>query len=223
MHNQLVAVLTGDIVHSSRMTAPDLKRLPGVLKSIFNSIDTICKPKTLPVKYSVFRGDSFQLVVEPALAVKTWLLIRAGLRAAFPAPLSRSVDATIAIAIGRVDYLAKNITESSGEVFNLSGRLLEKLKAPGLTGFVSANEQLNKEVNVQLLLADEIIRRWTTAQTLLLPMLMQSLNQSDIARETNTRQPTVAAKVNAMGWHAVEVWMEYFSDLVKNGLTYTTD
>ena len=216
MENRLFAVLTGDIVKSSRMLPTDLKRLPGVLTTIFESIDTICKPADFATQFSIFRGDGFQVICEPACAIKAWLLIRSGLRSAYPAPLSKSVDSRTGIAVGKVNHLAKNITESSGEAFLLSGRLLEELKAPRLTGFASENKHTNREWNVSFMLADDIIRRWTTAQCMILPFLLQPMNQAEIAEATQTRQPTVTAKINAMGWSAIEQWMHYYNEKITN-------
>lgn len=216
MENRLYAVLTGDIVKSSRMSPTDLKRLPRVLTSIFKSIDKLCKPEDFATQFSIFRGDSFQVICEPASVLKAWLLIRAGLRAAYPAPLSKSVDARIGIAIGKVNHLAKNITESSGEAFLLSGRLLDELKTTRLTGFVTENKHTNREWNVNFMLADDIIRRWTTPQCEILPFLLQPMNQAEIAEATQTQQPTVTAKINAMGWSAIEQWMHYFDEKITN-------
>ena len=220
MENRLYAVLTGDIVKSSRMSPADLKRLPGVLTAIFKSIDKLFKPKDFTTQFSIFRGDSFQVICEPACAIKAWLLIRAGLRAAYPAPLSKSVDARIGIAIGKVNHLAKNITESSGEAFLLSGRLLEELKLSRLTGFASENKQANREWNVSFMLADDIVRRWTTSQCLMLPFLLQPMNQAEIAEATQTRQPTITAKINAMGWGAIEQWLHYYDEIIMNASTF---
>lgn len=215
METTLYAVLTGDIVKSSRMSPADLKRLPGALTAIFHSIDPICKPADFATQFSIFRGDSFQVICEPVCAIRAWLIIRAGLRTAYPAPLSRAVDARTGIAIGKVDHLAENITESSGEAFTLSGRLLEELKAPRLTGFASENKQTNQEWNVSFMLTDDIIRRWTTTQCQLLPLLLQPMKQAEIAQATKTRQPTVTAKINAMGWSAIEQWMNYINKLMN--------
>ena len=220
MENRLYAVLTGDIVKSSRMSPADLKRLPRVLTSIFKSIDKICKPEDFTTQFSIFRGDSFQVICEPVCAIKAWLLIRAGLRAAYPAPLSKSVDARIGIAIGKVNHLAKNITESSGDAFLLSGRLLEELKLSRLTGFASENKQTNREWNVSFMLADDIVRRWTTSQCRMLPFLLQPINQAEIAEATQTRQPTVTAKINAMGWSAIEQWLHYYNEIMMNVSTF---
>jgi hypothetical protein len=221
MENKFYAVLTGDIVKSSRMSPADLRRLPEALTTIFQSIDSICKPAGFATRFSIFRGDSFQLICEPECALKAWLIIRTGLRSTYPAPLSKSVDARIGIAVGKVNYLAGNITESSGEVFNLSGRLLETLKSPRLTGFVSENREINRNLNAGLMLAEDILRRWTTSQCRIVPLLLQSLNQSEIAKATKTRQPTVTAKINAMGWNAIEHWMDYYVALANESGSFT--
>jgi hypothetical protein len=218
METTLYAVLTGDIVKSSRMSTADLKRLPGALTAIFHSIDPICQPADFATQFSIFRGDSFQVICEPACAVRAWLIIRAGLRSAYPATLSKSVDARIGIAIAKVNHLADNITESSGEAFNLSGRLLEELKAPRLTGFTSENKQTDRGLNVGFMLADDIIRRWTTSQCQLLPFLLQPMSQAEIALATKTRQPTITAKINAMGWSAIEQLMLYYNEWIAVSL-----
>lgn len=197
------------------MSPAALGRLPGVLKDIFHTIDPICKPTHFATRFSIFRGDSFQLIAEPKCAISALLIIRAGLRAAYPAPLSKAVDARIGIAIGEVNNLAKNITESNGVAFNLSGRLLEELKSPRLSGFVSENTKTNREWNVAFNLAEYIIRRWTTAQSILVPFLLQGMNQMEVAVATNARQPTIGAKIQAMGWEAIMQWKQYCDEQQK--------
>lgn len=197
------------------MSPAALRRLPGVLKDIFHTIDPICKPTHFATRFSIFRGDSFQLIAQPECAISALLIVRAGLRTAYPAPLSKAVDARIGIAIGEVNNLAKNITESSGIAFNLSGHLLEELKSPRLTGFVSENTKTNREWNVNFSLAEDIIRRWTSAQSILVPFLLQQMNQMEVAQATGARQPTIAAKIQAMGWEAIMQWKQYCDEQLK--------
>ena len=66
MDNSLYAVLTGDIVKSSRMSPADLRRLPEALSTILQSIDPVCIPAAFATRFRIFRGDSLQLICEPA-------------------------------------------------------------------------------------------------------------------------------------------------------------
>ncbi|MFH1118457.1 MAG: hypothetical protein V1775_01450 [Bacteroidota bacterium] len=204
MSNSLYTVITGDIRNSTRLPATDLARLPFVLKEIFNEMNLFLKNKDQWIKYSIFRGDSFQLVTQPAAALEAALLLRAGLRSAYPATVAAAVDCRLAIAIGSTGNLSENITESTGEAFTLSGRLLESMGKSHYMAAVTPVLSMTLELNTELALCDALIRRWTHLQALLVPKLLNSQTQSAIAVSTGISQSAVARKLQAMGWQAIE-------------------
>ncbi|KAF0199039.1 MAG: hypothetical protein FD166_664 [Bacteroidetes bacterium] len=204
MSQMLYAVITGDIKNSTRLSSDELIRLPGVLKGIFSELNLFLEKKEQWLKYSIFRGDSFQLVTSPPVALEVVLFVRAGLRSAYPKAIAASVDCRLAIALGTVGHLSDNITESSGEAFNLSGLLLERM---GKSVFMAAETQLpelNAELNTELALCNELVVRWTYSQATLIPKLLNAETQTVIAGEAGISQAAVAKKLQIMGWLAVE-------------------
>ncbi len=215
MNQPLYAVITGDIKKSTRLPAADLVRLPSVLKEIFNAFGKTPKPKGRLLKYSIFRGDSFQLVIEPESVLEAMLFIRAGLRAAYPGSVAKAVDCRLAAAIGHIENLTDNITESTGEAFTLSGRLMEDIKKSFLMAIITPYPSATSELNTELALCDKLMSRWTYSQALLLPKILNGEMQTSIADESGISQAAVAKKIQAMGWQAIEMLLQRYLHLCQ--------
>ncbi|MCX7987092.1 MAG: hypothetical protein N2662_09150, partial [Bacteroidales bacterium] len=82
----MISVLTGDIIHSSRVSPEKwLKALKGVLGSIGSS----------PRQWEIFRGDSFQAEVgDPLEALEVSIKIKAAIKTI------KGLDVRIAIGLG---------------------------------------------------------------------------------------------------------------------------
>lgn len=215
MNQPLYAVITGDIKKSTRLPAADLVRLPSVLKEIFNAFGKTPEPKGRLLKYSIFRGDSFQLVIEPESVLEAMLFVRAGLRAAYPGSVAKAVDCRLAAAIGSIENLTDNITESTGEAFTLSGRLMEDIKKSFLMAIITPDPSATSELNTELALCDKLMSRWTYSQALLLPKLLNGEMQTSIADESGISQAAVAKKIQAMGWQAIEMLLQRYLHLCQ--------
>jgi hypothetical protein len=72
-------------------------------------------------RLEIYRGDSFQLVVDPADALVIVLLLKATIKQ------HKALDVRMAIGIGTIDYTSK-VTESNGSAFINSGECFEGLK-----------------------------------------------------------------------------------------------
>lgn len=114
------AVITGDIIKSSSLEAPDRQRLPEQIHEISCLLTEWLGDEVL-TPISIFGGDSWQiLLANPGDALRVALFIRASLLAS---PLN--VDTRLAIAVGSVDFVPESgIEEADGEAFRLSGRLI---------------------------------------------------------------------------------------------------
>ena len=216
MKSQLFAVLTGDIIRSSKLTSKELSRLPAAFSAVVQQVDRACGQPEGTTKFSIFRGDSFQLLTTPEAALKTIVLLRAGLRVTFPKTIADSVDARIAIALGTVSHIASNITESAGEAFTLSGHLLDTLPHSRETLFGYKGGEADKELNTALSLADEITRKWTSSQAALVLWLLLGMTQKEIARKTNISQPTIMKKVKTMGWQGINDLLHRYDEIIHN-------
>lgn len=123
MENRLYAVLTGDIIKSSRLPTDDLEAVRGLLR---DGVEGIRKWERGLVrgKLEFFRGDSWQLLItDPGRSLRAALYLRAVLIAA------KIADSRIAIGIGTVKSLnPRRISQSTGEAFTLSGQALDLLR-----------------------------------------------------------------------------------------------
>lgn len=215
MTEPVYAVLTGDIRNSTRMPENEQARLPQVLRAIFSNLKDLLGRKGCRLESSIFRGDSFQLVTDPVAALDVTLGIRAGLRAAFPAKAGAAIDCRIAIGIGTVSNMRENITESSGEAFFISGRLLEQMGKTFLMRIGTPVAETTQQLNIPLALCDVIVKRWTHRQALLVPDLINDVTQTGIAATSGTSQAAVASKINAMGWQAIMQFRAHYVETCK--------
>lgn len=113
------AVLTTDIVHSTKLSAADYAAVMTTLEKILKSHQS-----KYQCKFEIFRGDSFQ-VLYPNIndAMKSVLSIRLFLQSSIDCP---AVKLTQSLATGTVDKASQKLSSSLGEAFILSGRALDK-------------------------------------------------------------------------------------------------
>jgi len=203
--NQLFAVMTGDIVASSRLSSEDRRKLPGILKQAFKEI-AHKYPNLASQSIDVYRGDSWQLVLtDPTVSLTAAVLFRASVIAASPSAVR--IDTRLAIGIGTVDYQPPNrVSEGNGEAYRESGRALDSLKGSARMKYVIA-EPIEKppllDTTVELL--DAIIQEWTIPQALAVRWGLLGLTQLMIAKQWPKRiaQQTIARHLARAHWPAV--------------------
>jgi hypothetical protein len=186
------AVLTGDIIGSTKLGPERLEAAMSLLRRLAKEFDQV-HPGSVVGQPDVFRGDSWQLCLQqPALAVTTAVFIRAGLK-------TDSFDSRIGIGWGSVDRLHKErISESSGPAFVQSGQALDQLGKerslalppsgePTLTGFAYPAIAL---LNVGVGLLDALLTRWTQRESVAVYGTLRGLSQEAIALlpQAKTRQ-----------------------------------
>lgn len=204
------AILSGDIIHSSALKGEGawLK----VLKEIFSGIET--KFDVLGSGAQIFRGDGFQLGLEnPEDALLVAILIRAGLKSD-----ELKLEARIAIGLGEIDFLKPNILESDGEVFRLSGRLLDQLKKEKTRlALDSPYPDLNAEMSVSLKFLGLVLDNWSQAdaETAWLSWL-EELTPKQIEQRLNISQPAVSKRKSSARLEEISLLVERFKTLVKS-------
>lgn len=119
----MLAVLTGDLVHSTKLDAKTYSLVVTVLEEYFEALH-----QQHGVDYEIFRGDGFQLVFTKAeLAVTVLLQTKLFLNSQIN---GHAIDCTQCLAYGSGNYNVGKPGRSSGGVFVTSGRGLEKTR-PG--------------------------------------------------------------------------------------------
>lgn len=209
-----VAVLTGDVVHSTRMTGKARRRLHDALYSTSGELrEHFCG--LVPYDVDIYRGDSWQLLVSaPHKALRVALYFRSRLRSHFE---SDKVDTRVAIGVGSVDFLPeKGVSTGDGDAFRRSGWAFEELGRTGRMAF-SGDGPHARCLDVAVELVDFPASHWTARQAYAVSQALLELTQEDIADgwiERAITQQAVAQHLSRAGWHAVDTALSFFEDVL---------
>ncbi len=209
------AVITGDIIDSSKLSTKNWERLHAALAESSGELRALFE-RDMPLNVDLFRGDSWQaLVLDPAKALRLSLLFRTLLRAKMDIP---SLDTRMAIGVGRIDLLPKSrVSQGHGEAFTLSGGALDELHEArwGNMCFTSADKEQSDKLDVIVRLIDAIASRWTTKQALAVSGALQGMRQEEIGAKVwrkKISQQAVAQHLKRADWYAVERGVLFFED-----------
>jgi hypothetical protein len=200
------AIITGDIIDSTRLNEAERKKMLAALKKVFQEIED----KKQKADFKIFRGDSFQgNCPEPENALWISLKIKTALLKV-SILTNQALDARIAIGIGKTGKLIKNIGTADGEAFRNSGQLLnpktkeeyKKLKDYKLL-FKSPWNEVNEEMEVLLSALDGLLSKWTTEQAEVIHELLKNKTQTQIAAELNKSQSSISERIQNANWLAV--------------------
>ena len=214
------AILTGDIVNSSKLTISGRKKLLELLTAFFSTYKVKSKNHlALKINFEIYRGDSFQGMLEtPTHALRIALLIRTFLQSKIVTNTQiLSVDARIAIGLGTINAQAITLAESDGEAFRFSGRLLETLKkSPNKIAQKSSRAKMDEEINLSLILLEGIISKWTTMQSEVIYYKLQGYTEVIIAEILKIKQPAVNQRAKSASWFAVEQLLNRYEILLAS-------
>lgn len=214
-----VAVLTGDIVDSSKLKPTQRKYLIETLNVFFQKFSTKSKNELkLKIKFEIYRGDSFQGCLEnPEYALRIALLMRCYLQSEknFPSKTYK-LDARIAIGIGKVNYKSNTLSESDGEAFRNSGRLLDVMKKmPQKIAIKTSSETINIEFNNYFQLLEAIMSKWTAPQADAIYYKLLGYSEIAIAEILNIKQPAVNQRAKTASWNSIELIVNRYENLIK--------
>lgn len=212
IYNSMIkGVITGDLVNSTNIAAEWRQAVVEALH--------ICIAESMsltPVKMEMYRGDSFQVVVDkPEYALAVAIALRAKLKATTPEK-QEMWDARLSIGIGDVSFESDNILTSDGEAFRLSGRSFDNIGKKRLN-ISTPWQEFDNAIDLVTRFADDVITSWTAKQakvvyqSILFPKL-----QKDLAEELGmTRQNFNYHWSSAKGQLILD-YIEYFKSLISN-------
>ena len=216
------SVITGDIIGSSTV-GTKREQLLSSLKETFNEI-TLELPGVIEKPFEIFRGDSFQsVVIQSGKSLLISILIRAKLRSLVPIRLKsveNTLDARIAVGIGKIGFKADKVIESDGEAFNFSGKLLDEITKDGQNLKIRTPWQdVNSELDVECYFIDTIINKWTMEQAEAVYLkLLNNETQQVIAKKLEISQPAVRKRIIGANLRSVELFIERFENLIASKL-----
>lgn len=214
--NGIYAVITGDVVKSSALPAVERRELAALLRSSYSELQEIY-PVALPLPLSVFRGDSWQMLVtvpEQSLSVglsfRSLFLFKTGKARTE----KKELDTRIAIGIGGIDFVPDDgVHEGDGPAFRRSGKALEALGAPTRMGFSFPDSGNERALSLIVELLDALVMGWTPPQALAVVGGLQGLTQEEIGKgwpDKRITQQAVQSHLTAARWGTVESAVEFF-------------
>ena len=128
------------------------------------------------------------------------------------------LDVRIAIGVGKTSYRSNKITESNGDAYMHSGRCFEELKRNRLAMVTPWPEDVDREINLYLLLASLTMDSWTpaTADTMAYALLHPEHNQATISKKLKKSQSTISANLNRAGHDEIVKMIKRCEEIINN-------
>jgi hypothetical protein len=215
--NKLYAVVTGDVIASSRLSDVHRRDLHQAMTATSRALRKAFK-SSVPAEVDVFRGDSWQMVLTtPASALRIALYYRAGLRSRME---SHQIDMRMALAIGKIDFIPDNrVSQGDGEAFQLSGKALESMSKSVSMRFRLPGRAEERALDVVVQLVDSLAARWSDKQARAVTGALQGWKQDKIAKtcwQEPISQQAVAQHLDRAAWSSVEIGLTFFEETVQS-------
>jgi hypothetical protein len=195
----MVAVITGDIINSREVEA----RL--WLKELREELSLVGQEWT---DWEIYRGDSFQLMLTPNLALQTAIFIKARIKQ------FKELDVRIGIGLGDVDHRAERVSESNGTAFVYAGECFDKLKKETLA-IKSPSKKFDRVLNLMFSLAGLTMDYWTpvSSELILNSLRHPELNQKEIADQLDRKsQGTISEGLKRGGFQEIQKLLLYYNE-----------
>ncbi|HUU74911.1 MAG TPA: hypothetical protein VMW63_02350 [Methanoregulaceae archaeon] len=221
--DHVYAVVTGDVVGSSKLPADKRKILLQCLDSGFDAALRVVDESAshLP-PFEVFRGDSFQGILSKAdQGLRAALIIRASLLAQPEIRKGIRLDTRIAIGVGPVQFVPKErVGLGDGDAYRFSGGELETLKKRKVNLMIKTPwDSFNDELRTESFLADAIIRSWSPAQAEAMLYALSGATQAGIAHTLGISQEAVFYRLDGAKNWAIQEFLSRYKEIISKSLS----
>jgi hypothetical protein len=195
-------VITADVINSRRVKSDKwldlLKRELGKFGEEYSD-------------WEVYRGDSFQLLLEAADALRAVFHIKTVIKQISP------LNVRMALGLGGVNYRSDKVLESNGSAFIHSGECFDNLKKQNLM-IKSDNEELDTRLNLMFGLAGLAMDYWkpVTAEIIHQKLEHPNLTQRELTELMGKKsQSTISEGLKRGGYDEIESLIYYFEAQMK--------
>jgi len=200
------AVVTGDIVNSTKLTTVNEKRILKQLKIIL-----------LPYKNEFYRGDSFQAYIKDAgQALRIALLCRT---AAMAIPADENdirSDIRISIGIGTARTPVNTLAAAKGDAFVLSGRAFDEITKTGKRLAIVTNDSIaNTAFEVIADYINSVFSNITDKQATVIFELLSGRTQKKVADKLDKSRSTISQHVTSSRFYEIERLLQQYENIVK--------
>ncbi|MFW5874612.1 MAG: hypothetical protein ACOCUC_00100 [bacterium] len=214
--HHIYAVITGDFIGFSDLDQKVRKNMPRLMADAGVLLCSVL-PGVMPKDIDVFRGDSWQALIEdPVYALRAALLIHAFMRSDVK---GSGLNTRMAVGVGPVDYIPdKGVSAGDGPAFRLSGKKLEKmtsLRNFAILGYSNPSDPCESLVDALMRTVGALISRWRPFQAKAVLGILKGMSRAEIAR--NRPGPVsvqaVSGHLKRASWPAVLNALEVFEQL----------
>ena len=195
----LNAVITGDLVNSTRQGAAETDRAMGVLARMAKALSDMTGADT---RFTRHRGDGWQIyLATPGLALRSALVMATGLRAD-----GLGIETRQAIGVGRVDRLpdpAVGLGAALGAGFTISGQSLDAMAKADRLCLATPNRAPFQQALIGLIAWQ--MGRWSREQAEAVNLALRHPSQPTLAMAAQlgiTRQ-ALEARLTSAGFRAL--------------------
>ena len=209
----IAAVLTGDIVNSTKLLLTQETRL---IKALGEVLGNFRGKRRL---HEFYRGDSLQIYLDdPAEALRMALVCRALAIAVTGNEETEVVsDIRISIGIGEVKLPIHQLGIAKGDAFILSGRRFDELQQSEQRLAIGCGVPL-ADIGFQVMAdyMDSIFKAMTAKQARVIQELLQGTTQQQLAVTLNKSKSTISQLANTGRWAEIEKLLSQYEQLIKN-------
>lgn len=192
----MIAVITGDIVNSKKA---DSQSWLNLLKKILNQYGS--EPQT----WEIYRGDSFQLSMNPENALIAALHIKSTIKQ------TKTQDVRLAIGVGSEKHKSQKITESNGSAYVNSGECFESLKKQTLA-IKTDNKTLDDILNIMLNLSLLTTDHWSVVVSEVIKTAIENpdKNQRELAELLGKSQSNISEALKRGGFDEIMAMNQFY-------------
>jgi hypothetical protein len=200
------AILTCDIVNSTKLTSAKEKKLIATINEIF-----------ILHKIEFFRGDSFQVFIkEPESALALSLLCRMAAMKLYKEQKLQVADIRISIGIGEVKQPVRALTTAKGEAFLLSGRRFDEIAKTNQRLAITINNPLaNQGLEVITDSINHIFEKISGKQAEVIFELLKGATQQAVAKKIKKTKSTIHQLTTAGQWPQIEKLLLQYLNIIK--------
>ncbi|WP_410220707.1 hypothetical protein [Pedobacter sp.] len=204
------AVMTGDIVNFTKLS-------PSKRKDLIRETEVLLKTWIKEKRNAeIFRGDSYQVLFNDTLeAITKSIQLICWFKKHSDEKNKVFLSTRISIGIGEISYLGKNVLNSDGEAFHLSGRHFDTMKDEQFLAVHTNDVAKNKAIEIILNFVNRYIANWTIAQAEVIFLLLEGKTQQETAEALSLSQPSVNSRLKSAGWKEFEPAIKYIANLVQ--------
>lgn len=194
----MIGIITGDIINSRQHQPQEwIDKLTAYLNKIGDS----------PQIWELYRGDEFQVKVNPKDALETAIYIKALLRSV------KGLDVRLGIGVGSEDFSSSRITQCNGTAYIHSGHVFEETKAERTTiKFKTTSPLLDTTLNLLLKLALHFMDHWPVASAEIILYMLDHPNatQTETAEHFKVSQPYISQLLKRSQYYLVLELLRYY-------------